>query len=73
MNNIYKNISKFFIEHLKDEQKKMSEIIYEYFDNLLMQKKTKDNLNNDNKSNGNIEINDFFANNLSCIIVEFFS
>jgi len=73
MNNIYKNISKFFIEHLKDEQKKISEIIYEYFDNLLMQKKTKDNLNNDNKSNGNIEINDFFANNLSCIIVEFFS
>ena len=58
---------------MKDEQKKISEIIYEYFDNLLMQKKTKDNLNNDNKSNGNIEINDFFANNLSCIIVEFFS
>ena len=72
-NNIYKNISEFFIEHLKDEKKQISEIIYEYFNILINQKKENINLNNDNKSNNNIEINNFFADNLSCIIIEFFS
>ena len=72
-NNIYKNISEFFIEHLKDEKKQISEIIYEYFKILINQKKENINLNNDNKSNNNIEINNFFADNLSCIIIEFFS
>jgi len=42
-NNIYKNISDYFIEHLKDEKKPISEIIYEYFDEILNQ--------NDKKSN----------------------
>ena len=40
---------------------------------LINQKKENINLNNDNKSNNNIEINNFFADNLSCIIIEFFS
>ena len=72
-NNIYKNISEFFIEHLKEEKKKISEIICEYFNDLIIQKKEVIILNNDNKSNSNIEINNFFESNLSCIIVEFFS
>jgi serine/threonine protein phosphatase PrpC len=60
-NNIYKNISDYFIEHLKDEKKPISEIIYEYFEELLKQIDKKDN--NDNLNDAN----------LSCVIIEFFS
>ena len=72
-NNVYKNIYNFFIENLKEDKRKISEIIYEYFNDLTIQKKENIILNNDNKSNSNIEINNFATDNLSCIIIEFFS
>ena len=66
INNIYKKISGYFIEQLKDEQKLISDIISQYFDNIIQNYK--------NNINGKgIKNNESFTNNLSCIFIEFFS
>ena len=58
--NIYNNISKYFIEKIKDGQKNLSEIISECFDKYI--------IINNNKKNINCT-----SDNLSCIILEFFT
>ena len=63
-NDIYKMISDYFIEHLKDE-KPISSIISDLFENNLINLKIEAN----NKNN----IRNVVANNLSCTIIEFFS
>ena len=63
-NDIYKMISDYFIEHLKDE-KPISSIISDLFENKLINLKIDAN----NKNN----IRNVVANNLSCTIIEFFS
>jgi len=62
---IYKKISDYFIEQMKDEQKNLSDIIADYFDKNFINKDIIDS--NINKNRYNI------VQNLSCVIIEFFS
>ena len=66
INNIYKKISQYFIEELKDEQKSISDVISQYFENLIQ-------IYKDNTSDNNIKNNKSLTNNLSCVFIEFFS
>ena len=63
---IYKKIASDFIELLKDEEKNISDIIGDYFDKIIS--------NNQNIVNNNVNQNgNNIYNNLSCVIIEFFS
>jgi serine/threonine protein phosphatase PrpC len=62
---IYKNIADYFLQYLKDDQKAISEIISDYFNKYIP-----NNLNQINDNNKNSQVN---SNNLSCIIVDFFT
>jgi serine/threonine protein phosphatase PrpC len=62
---IYKNIADYFLQYLKDDQKAISEIISDYFNKYIP-----NDLNQINDNNKNSKVN---SNNLSCIIVDFFT
>ena len=62
---IYKNIADYFLQYLKDDQKAISEIISDYFNKYIP-----NDLNQINDNNKNSQVN---SNNLSCIIVDFFT
>ena len=62
---IYKNIADYFLQYLKDDQKAISEIISDYFNKYIP-----NDLNQINDNNKNNQVN---SNNLSCIIVDFFT
>ena len=62
---IYKNIADYFLQYLKDDQKAISEIISDYFNKYIP-----NDLNLINDNNTNSQAN---SNNLSCIIVDFFT
>ena len=63
---IYKNIADYFLQYLKDDQKAISEIISDYFNKYIP-----NDLNQINDNNKNSQVNS--NNNLSCIIVDFFT
>ena len=63
---IYKKISDYFIEQMKDEQKNISDVIANFFDKIFI--KDEDITNDTNLKNKNN-----IAHNLSCVIVEFFT
>ena len=62
---IYKNIADYFLRYLKDNQKAISEIISDYFNKYIP-----NDLNQIKDNNKNNQVN---SNNLSCIIVDFFT
>ena len=66
INNIYKKMAEYFIEQLKDEQKSISDIISQYFVNIIQNYKN-------NKNDNNIKNDESFTSDFSCVFIEFFS